>query len=280
MSANFQKLMTPVIHAALVSLMFPGSAAIAANRIPVPEGVFYHRFVARANTASAVWSNPAALRSGQTSNLQVIYDYRDGDYKRDWGFSLSGNRMGYAYRKIDQSSFGLSDSVDYTEHIFALGTAKGANLSLGVSYRYVKNGPQLFRKRHSWNLSALYKQSQKVTVGAVISNLNRSKLNGEKSDFEQTYSMSVKPIKKRFFYINAEMSLSHRQNLRQAVYRLGFDYSPEPSWSIYGMWSDSREIQIGLRWNSERTYVGAQGRYGDYSNLTSVGSYIGMEGVR
>ena len=87
----------------------------------------------------------------------------------------------------------------------------------------------------------------------------------------------MKPILKKILYINAEMSLSNLQNLRQAVYRLGFDYSPQPSWSLYGMWSDSREIQIGLRWNSERSYVGAQGRYGDYSNLTSVGSYFGIE---
>ena len=280
MSVNFPKLIIPVIQAALVSVLFFGSVAIAENRIPVPSGVFYHRFAARVNVATSVWINPAALGNGQTSNLQLIYDYRDGEFKRDWGFSLSGNRMGYAYRKIDQSSFGLSDSVDYTEHTFALGIARDAKLSFGASYRYVKNGPELFNKRHSWNLSALYSQSRKVTIGAVISNLNRSKLNGEKSDFEQTYSVSVKPILRKILYINAEMSLSNLQNLSQAVYRLGFDYSPEPSWSIYGMWSDSREIQIGLRWNSERSYVGAQGRYGDYSNLTSVGSYVGMEGVR
>ena len=102
-------------------------------------------------------------------------------------------------------------------------------------------------------------------------------------DLERSLSMAKAVQKSQLGVrgiLTSSQNLSNLQSLREAVYRLGFDYSPQPNLSLFGVWSDSRDIQIGVRWNSERTYVGAQGRYGNYSNLSSVGSYFGVEGVR
>ncbi len=108
---------------------------VSAERIPLPDGVFYYQPASSVFGTEAAWVNPAGLGSYRTYSLQIMGDYNQGRYAKSWGFATSREGTAFAYRKVDNPG-----SDDYKEYLFATGMPMG-NLGLGGSYRYFKSGP-------------------------------------------------------------------------------------------------------------------------------------------
>ncbi len=247
------------------------SLSLATPRIFFPEGVHFQRFAASVSGAEAIWTNPAGLGVYKTPTALLMADYREPSLAKDWGFATSTGGFGYSYRKLNN----ISGAQDYKEHIFAIGHGGNGGFSFGLSYRNVKEGPTLLNKRHTWNLGVLYRSSPSWSLGATWSNLNKGKIANIESAVEQVYGLAYRPFKDSRLTLNGEMSLSHKQNIGDAVFRLGASGSPTRGIILYGSWDENKSVELGVRVNFERSFVGGQSRHSSDNNFRSATGYFG-----
>jgi hypothetical protein len=158
-----------IILYSLLPFIFVGLAR-AGDRIFVPDNVYYHRFASSADNLEATWINPAGLGLSRDIKFQYIGVMGVGALNDNWGFNLVGDGVGFGYR-----SFHYISNVKYREYIFAAGAGFANEYYWGFSYRYVKNGPSIYNKRHFWNVGILYRAGYKLGIGVVLSNLNRGR---------------------------------------------------------------------------------------------------------
>jgi signal peptide peptidase SppA len=248
-----------------------GSHSKATPRIFFPDGVYFQRFAASVSGAEAIWTNPAGLGVYKTPTALLMADYRDPSFAKDWGFASVASGFGYSYRKLKNFSAGR----DYKEHIFAVGHGGNGGFSVGLSYRYVKEGAPLLNNRNTWNVGALYRTNPLWSLGATWSNLNKSKVGGIESAIEQVYGLAVRPMKSSRLTLNAEIALSRKQSIGDAVLRLGATGSPVSGIDLYGSWDENDAYEFGVRVNFERSFVGGQSRHSSSDNFRSATGYFG-----
>ncbi|MFQ5453415.1 MAG: hypothetical protein ACE5D6_04430 [Candidatus Zixiibacteriota bacterium] len=172
----------------LVFIVILTGQPVFSLQIDIPRGVFYYQPAASVFGSEAAWINPAGLGRYRNTSYQVMADYFDGNYLKSWGTVMNKEGIGIAYRKLNNPI-----GEDYREYIFASSVPVGGRVYLGGSYRYFKEGPGIYNKRHFWNIGLLGKEGNKISWGAVFSNLNRSKIDGVSSNIEQRYSLSYRP---------------------------------------------------------------------------------------
>lgn len=258
---------------ALGLLVMTSSAGWTASpRAPIPEGVYFHRFAASVYGAEAVWTNPAALALYATPTTLFMFDYRDPGFGDDRGLTLSSKSMGYSYRKLSSLGFGQ----DYSEHIFALAQGGKTGISTGLSYRLASSGPGIYNNRHFWNVGIIYRDKPGWTLGAVFSNLNRGRINGERSAMEQLYSLSVRPLSDASLTLSGELAVATTENLKQGEFRLGAEGEPMQGLKLYGSWREGDNFELGVRLNFTQSFIGGQSRHDRSADVRSATSYIGF----
>jgi len=234
-----------------------------AERISLPEGVHYHRFASSISSPEAIWVNPAILGESRDINLQYIGELGVGRLNKNWGYNIVGDGISIGFRHIDNI-----ESEKYDEYTFACGAGIGPKFLLGASYRYVKNGSATYNKKHFWNLGILIKPSPRLNIATLFSNLNRSRIDGKRSDIEQLYSFSYKSFSEKIV-LSVEIALSTGQNLSRADYNYGVEITPIRGLTLYGNLRDNDSFEAGFRINLRKYFVGCQSRF------DSNGSYIG-----
>jgi hypothetical protein len=243
--------------------------AVAENRLIRPGGVYYHRFVSNVDAAEGLWINPAAIGQAGPIRFLLIGEYADDKLMQSWGGAVSGDRIGIGYRRLDDYSGGK-----YEEYTFGTGMGLGHYTFLGGSYTYVKHAEDIFNKKHFWNIGLMIGTSPQMKLGAVLSNLNRSRIDGEKSDIEQLYSISYRP-QKLPVWISIEMSLSGGQRLSSADYTYGIEGSPTNRLQIYAGYRDGGQFEVGLTYHFDAYFGGAQTRISEGRNHLGTSLYGG-----
>jgi hypothetical protein len=240
---------------AALFLCLIGGTATGAIRIAIPDDIYYHRFASSVHGPEAVWTNPAALALYRNMSTQYMSDYYQGKFLKNWGTSGIGSRFGLSYRHLKDFR-----GKGYNELLIATGAELSFGLYWGISYRYVKNGPGLYHKRHFWNASILVKNNPDYYLAIVFSNLNRGRVDGKRSDFEELYSFSYRTLKGRLI-LSTEITLSSGQSLSSASYNYGLEYLTSKQLLIYAKIDNSRFFQIGIRFHRTGYSFGGQGRY-------------------
>ncbi len=241
----------------------------AVNRIAIPEGTHYFRSAATISGPEALWVNPAALGDYRDITVQWIGEYRERRYGRDWAFNITGEGLGIGYRHL-----GAFEDHDYDEYIIAVGEKLGHGVFWGGSYRYVKDGPGLYDKRHFWNIGFLFRQNPRFMLGLSLSNLNRGKVDGERSDIEQLYSLGIGMMDNLLLF-SAEISLSSGQSLSSAEYSYSLDVFPARGITLYGCFRKADTFEIGLRFNVGSYFIGGQGRFESGAGHRGTSTFIG-----
>lgn len=244
------------------------------SRLRLPSGIFYYQPAASVFGSEAVWVNPAGLARYNVSEFQFMADYDNDDFAKSWGVVFSREGLGIAYRKLDNPL-----GVDYKEYIFAASMMMGRKLSLGGSYRYFNDGPDLFHKRHFWNIGFTGKGGRKIRWGAVFSNLNKNNVNGINTDIEQRYSLSYRPAGEKLT-LSTDMFLSSNTKLKNADFVYHVVYVPIPGLYVNGYLNNDKSFQIGVRANLLRYFVG--GRHTANKDGDDLGStvFIGATDAR
>lgn len=258
----------------LVLLTAVQARAEAIKRIAVPVDVFYYQPAASVFGLEAAWINPAVLGRFDASDFQLMADYVDGDYGKSWGTVAGRDRLAIAYRYI----FNPTGS-DYEEYVFAGGVATGEKAHLGVSYRYFKAGPDLYNNRHFWTVGLGSRAGGRFSWATVFSNLNRGKVNGERTETEQRYSVAYRPVGQKLT-LAVDMFLSTKTRLSNADYIYHAEFVPIEGLFVNGYIDSDRNFQVGLRANLLKYFVGHKSRFDSKGHGGHTTAFVGTTSLR
>ncbi len=251
-----------------------GTSTATGQRILPPEGVFYYKPAAAVFGAEATWINPAALSLYSTPSFQLMADYREDASFESWGTVISRERLAAAYRFLDNP-----EGDDFKEYVFALAMSPAGQWHLGGSYRYFKDGPGVYHKRHFWNLGLVGRSRGPLAWAAVFSNLNRGKVDGQRSEIEQRYSVAYRPFGNVATF-SVDMLLSTGTKLRHADFIYHLEVTPRPGLYLEGYVTSDGDFQAGFRVNLVSYLTGTQSffrRNGGYDRTTA---YVGATAMR
>lgn len=257
-----------VILAAIVISILCGTNASGAAPLNLPEGVQYHYFVSLVTGYESIWSNPAALGLDRTTRIVLAGDWREESQFENWGGAILGDGLGISYRTLENFQ-----GANYNEYIFAAGAELGTGLAWGLSYIYISEGPGYYNHRHLWNLGIVFNRGSQYTVGAVLMNLNRGRIDGERTAVSHRYGISYFPFNEKLA-LSLEMTLP-AGNFSEAEYRYGLCVRPSPDLEVYTALDGHRNFQFGIRVFLDKYFGAARSHLssGDYG-YTSVAAGI------
>ncbi len=259
---------------ALVSLAVTSARTQTVKRIEIPSEVFYYQPAASVFGLEAAWVNPAGLARFEAPGFQLMADYYSGDYGESWGMVTGRDRLAVAYREIHNRM-----GANFKEHVFAGGVILGEKAEFGVSYRYFKQGPGLYNNRHFWNIGFMNRMRGPISLAAVFSNLNRGKVNGERTETEQRYSVAYRPAGPRLT-LSADMFLSTKTRLSNADYVYHVEFIPTPGLFVNGYIDSDRNFQVGLRANLLKYFVGHKSHFDKNGHGGRTTAFVGVTSLR
>jgi len=259
---------------AMAALVIAATPTIHGERIQFPEGVFYYQPAASIFGAEAAWVNPAGLSCYNASSFQIMADYKAGRYGKSWGTVVSREQMAVAYRYLDNPG-----GVNYREYLYAASIPLGERVHFGGSYRHFKSAPGIYNKRHFWNVGLLVQGRGPLSWAAVFSNLNRGKIDGQRTETEQRYSLSYRPQGKVATF-SVDMFLSTKTRLSNADYVYHLELVPHRGLTVEGYVDSDKNFQVGLRANLLQYFIGSQSSFKKGGNHLRTTAILGATSLR
>ena len=260
--------------ALFVFLLCQSGFGLDSRRIPLPADVFYFGPAATVTGSEAAWNDPAGLARIGLSGFQVMADYHAGDYAKSWGTAAYRDGAVTAFRHIDNPA-----GSDYDEWLAAMGFPIGSSLSAGVSYRYFRAGPGIYNNRHFWNLGFRSQGTGSFVLAAVLSNLNRGRVKGERSAMEQQYSVGYRPFGQTLT-LSTDMFLSSRENISEADFRYQAEYATSRGLYLSAAINSDRSFQVGVRANLLKYFVGSQSTFDKNGHDGRTTVFVGATNMR
>lgn len=239
-------------------VLFVSSALLgddSADRIPIPDEVFYYEPAASVHGPEAGWTNPAGLGAFQAAGFQLMADYYRGDYAKSWSSIVFRDRLVTGYRHINNDG-----GDDFDEWLAAGGLALGQSLRVGLSYRYFRNGPGPYNNRHYWTLGSIFVGKGSFKLAGVWTNLNKGKVDGEETAVEHRYSLAYRGLSPKLI-LSADMLLSSRMSVNDADFVYHAEYTPTPGLYVSGYVDSDKNFQIGVRANFLRYFMGVRSSF-------------------
>lgn len=255
--------------AALVAALSITQTAAAGERVVSPEAVWYYEPAATVTSSEAGWVNPAALGRSPHSGFQFMADYYNGDYAKSWGWTIYRDRAATAYRHVNNPG-----GEDYDEWLWAAGMKFGPNINFGFSYSYFRNGPGEYNNRHLWTIGLLSRGRGPFALGAVFSNLNRGRLNGERTAVEHRYSIGYRPFGNDFTF-SADMLTSTHEWSKDARFIYHAEYVPTPGLFINGYVDNHRAFEVGVRVNLLKFFTGTRSSFDRHGHNGRTTFFLG-----
>jgi len=254
--------------------MLVAASEVSAQRISVPQSVFYYQPAASVFGAEAAWVNPAGLSRYGASSIQLMSVYENDHLAKSWGFVTNRDRFAMAYRNLENP-----DGDDLKEYIFALGMTMGGNTHLGGSYRYFKEGPPDLQKSHLWNLGLMGGRNN-LRWAALFENLNRDRnAEGRRTETEMRYSLSYRPFE-RVLTLSVDMFLSTGTRLPNADYVYHAELATNNGLYFRGFVDSDHNFQIGLRANLLDYFVGSQSHFTRSGDHQRTDIYAGATSLK
>lgn len=245
-------------------LAMDGESVNARERLQQPNGIFYFESAATVFGSQAAWANPGALARVQMADGQLIGEYFDERFFDSWGTVSAHNGAAFAFRHLD-----VPDDTDFDEFLVGLGTSLG-QLHVGGSYRYYRDGPGVFNNRTFWNIGLQY-VSGPFAFGGVLSNLNRGKVAGERTEMKQQYAVAYRPVGK-ILTLSADMFMYSGQTWRDADWVYQAQVNPYQGLYLTGSYNSDDSYQIGFRVNLHQYFTGAR------TSINHDGDHVGTAG--
>ena len=245
-----------------------------AVRVPRVEGVFYYQPATYAAGAEAVWNNPAGVGRFNAAGFQLMADYYNETFAKSWGGVVHEHGLAVAYRYLDRPE------GNYREYLFnAAVPVSQSGIYFGGSYRYFREGPGIFNRRHSWNVGLLSQSSSTISWAAVWSNLNRGKIDDERTEMEQRYSISYRPVNSKLT-LSVDMLMSTHMQFNNADFVYHLEAVPVPGLFVNGYVDSDKNFEIGVRANLLNYFVGSRMDYNKHGNFRRSTSFIGTTDKR
>lgn len=240
----------------------------AGERIVLPSGAFYYQPSATVFGSEATWINPAALARYNTTGFQFMVDYADDEIADRWGTVVSRKGFGVAQRHLQ------IEGETYNEYVFATGMQLGHQIMLGGSYRYFKDGGGIFENRHSWNIGIINQSGGPWTFSALLSNLNRSRIDGERSQMEMKYGFGYRPTGNKLTFA-IDMAMSTGMSINDADFVYFAEYTAKPGLFFNAFIDSDKNFQIGFRTNLLEYFVGAKSGFNEDADHLGTTAFAG-----
>lgn len=258
----------------VVVLTLASPPVVYSDRIPLPKGVFYYKPAASVFGSEAAWINPAGISRYRSPCFQFMADFAEGTYGKSWGGVISREQLAFAYRYLDNPG-----GENFREYLFASSVALGKQFYVGGSYRYFKNGPDYYNKRHFWNIGLISQTRGPLSWAALFSNLNRSKVNGQRTETEQRYSLSYRPMGKSVTF-SVDMFLSTKTRLSNADFVYHLEVIPYRGLYVEGYIDSDDNFQVGVRANLLQYFVGSQSIFRNEEGHHRTTAFVGATSLR
>lgn len=239
---------------------------IGSAELHLPENLFFYNSVASVWGQPAIWTNPAAISPRQSGHA-VIFTHRDGRVVQDWAITSSFKTFGSAYRHIDYEF-----QPDLDEWLLAMGG--GQRLCFGLSYRYIKNGPEYLNKRHLWSIGLLSRHRRDFSIGIRIENLNRGRINGERSEVRYIWGVANRYLGDKITF-SFDVDMTSNESLKDADFHTGIEVRPVPGLYLYGNFDNHSRFFAGFRVNIGSSFAGHYHAFDRNGKSTLGTSYIG-----
>lgn len=223
------------------------AAAAYGGEVVLPEEVFFYQPVASVTGPASFWTNPAATPTVQAGSM-LMFTQRNNRLVRDYGTAANWRAFGAAYRHVVGN-----DRRDLDEYLFAFGG--GQRNRLGLSYRYIKNGPGYLHHRHLWTIGFLSRANARFALGARIENLNRGRIDGVRSDIRFIYGAAYR-LYEDMVTATFDVDMTGKESLNRADFRTGVEVRPTPGVYLYADVTNHSRFQFGFRVNLGSAYVG------------------------
>lgn len=243
------------------------------ERLLMPEGVFFYKSASSVFGFEAAWINPAGLGGFSGSGMMLMADYFDGDIAHSWGTLVDGEQSALAYRRLDNQA-----GPDFQEWVMASGLKLG-KLNVGGSYRFFKEGPGIYNNRHLWNIGLQMQGDYKLSAAVVFSNLNRGRINGERSEVEHRYSVSYRPFEFDLT-LSADLLRTSSINIGDARMIYNVAVSPYPGLTVSGLLDSDENFNIAVRANLLKYFVGNESRFDRDGGGRGTTIYAGATDLR
>ncbi len=250
----------------LLSICVGGSITSArAERVPIPGGVFYYQSATQVKNSTAAWINPAGIAWNYDMAVQLMADYTNGSIGKSWGVVMQRESMVVGYRYLDNPT-----GNNYREYLVATGFHLGQSMVMGGSIRYFKDGPDTYYHRTYVNLGVSGHLSPAFDWAVVLSNLNRGKVNGVRSEMEQQYSLTYHLVPGKVM-LSVDALFSTGQAFNEAEFIYHAEWMPVTGLYLDGYVDSQDNFQLGLRLNLTQYFMGWQGIFtgsGSHSRST------------
>jgi hypothetical protein len=240
--------------------------AISTERVVLPDDIYYHCFGSSALGTEAIWTNPAWMGLSRIVSTVYLANFHDGHLSKDWGMAIGGSKAGMAYRHLIDYL-----GKEYNEYIFGIGAQLNPKFCWGISYQYIKNGYGIFNKRHLWNASVLMQPNKAMNISGLFTNLNRGRIEGNRTAIEQTYAISYK-LDGRLPTLSAEINFASWNNISKAPIHYGLAVPLTSKIMFYAEADNHGKYQFGFQVNLKDYFFGNRTRL--ESNWDDLGTSL------
>ncbi len=258
----------------LAIMLMISAAGVHADRLVQPSGIFYYQPAASVFGGEALWNNPAGLSAYSADGLQIIGDYRNGDWFKSKGLLVHARRMGIAYRSLAQPS----DST-LKEWIVGMGVPVGVDLNIGISYRWISSGPAAFDGQKQWEIGLLRRGHGPYSFGVTAGNLNRYKSAGQRTETELRYALGYRPVGNKLT-LSADALLSTKTKFKNAQFVYHAEFTPLSGLYLNGFIDSHRNFELGGRVNLLESFVGSKSRFDRGGHNLGTTMFLGTTSVR
>ena len=262
--------MRKIIVISIFVLIALTTGSFSAERAVYPDAVYYYQPAASVFGSEALWVNPAGLYRYKPMEFQLVGDLADDNYLDNWGMVTARSGFGVGYRK-----FGSDDK----EYSLGIGFPFGKTMQVGLSYLNYKSDMAPFHDRKSWNVGMSGNAGDKVRWGAVFSNINRHRIDGERTETEMRYSASYRPLNDKLT-LSVDMFLSTGTRLRNADYVYHLAGTPVPGLILDGYIDSNKNFELGVRTNLTQFFSGIKSLFNKNADHRRTTVFFGATSLR
>jgi hypothetical protein len=261
-----------ILSSIFILCLFP--IELSAQRLTIPSGAFYYQPASTVYGIESIWNNPAGLGRQKNSGFMIMLDYVNSDFGGNWAAAINREQFGLAYRKVD-----IPGDIDIKEIIISSGSKIGKSVTFGTNYRIFKDGPGDFDGLKQWEVGLSGRYRHQIRWAVIFSNLNRAKINGDRTETEMHYSLSYRPSG-NFITIAADMFLSTKTKLSDADLIYHAEITPTKGLFINGFLGSDKSFQIGIRANLLKYITGTKFNYNSDKKHTHTTFYYGATDLK
>lgn len=214
------------------------------------------------------YDNPALLNYVKHPDLVFSWSDKGGSFSNfnKWGMFLGMPNIGFGALN---HSFDDGRITDYR-----ISSAFGnKSFGTGFSYNWTKGATELFERKNSVTIGALYRPTRYFSLGLI------GTADTDVTDYEGVVDISIRPLGNEKIAVFGDYALRKDMDLYDGYWSAGIAYEAFPGVRLTGRYFNNSSLSFGMEFSLGRTGISTQGNFTDELNHSHntysirIGSY-------